>query len=138
MLGTGTLVSSTTNFFVPGLTANFTVPANAVVVVTANGGLQTQSAVPGTAGAAMVELGLYADSQTLQAGSRRRITSTAEDGIQYWSISQVISFTAGAHSVALAAFEPMPATFTSHANVSGNASVNPLLQGSITVTIITK
>jgi hypothetical protein len=75
---------------------------------------------------------------TLQTGSRRRITSTAEDGIQYWSITQVIPFGPGAHSVALAAFEPMPAQFLSHANISGNGTVNPLLQGSITVTIITK
>ncbi len=75
--------NATQNNFIPGLTANFNVPANGVVLVTTTGGLQTQSTTPGSAGAALVELGLYADNVTLLTGSRRRITSAAEDGIQY-------------------------------------------------------
>jgi len=128
--------SSATNTFIPGLTASFSVPPNAVVTVTTTGGLQTQSTTPGTAGAALVELGLYADNVTLQNGSRRRITSASEDGIQYWSISQVVPFLPGAHSVSLAVFEPMPAVFLSHANVSGGAG--SLMQGTLTVTITNK
>lgn len=136
--GTAQLTTNATqNVFIPGLTASFTVPsANAVVIVTTTGGLLTQSAVPGTTGAALVELGLYADSVTLQNGSRRRITSAAEDGIQYWSISQVVPFTAGPHSVSLAVFEGNPVSFPSHANVSGPAG--SLMQGTLTVTIINK
>jgi hypothetical protein len=91
---------------------------------------------PGTAGAALIDLGLYADSVTLQNGSRRRITSAAEDGIQYWSITQVVQFaTAGPHSVSLAAFEPS-VTFPSHANIGGVAG--SLMQATITVTIINR
>jgi Collagen triple helix repeat (20 copies) len=128
--------NATQNNFIPGLTANFNVPVNAVVLVTTTGGLQTQSTTPGTAGAALVELGLYADNVTLLTGSRRRITSAAEDGIQYWSITQVVQFTPGAHSISLAVFEAMPTTFPSHANVSGAA--NSLMQGTLTVTIINR
>jgi hypothetical protein len=136
--GSSQLVTNATqNLFIPGLTASFTVPsATSVVIVTTTGGLQTQSAVPGAAGAALVELGLYADSVTLQNGTRRRITSASEDGIQYWSISQVVPFSAGLHSVSLAVFEAMPVTFPSHANVSGAAG--SLMQGTLTVTIINK
>lgn len=128
--------NATQNIFIPGLTANFNVPANGVVLVTTTGGLQTQSTTPGSAGAALVELGLYADNVTLLTGSRRRITSASEDGIQYWSITQVVPFTPGPHSISLAVFEAMPATFPSHANVSGAA--NSLMQGTLTVTIINK
>jgi hypothetical protein len=128
--------NATQNVFIPGLTAEFTVPANAVVVVTTTGGLQTSSTVPGTAGAALVELGLYADNVTLQNGSRRRIMSAAEDGIQYWNISQVVPFTPGLHRISLAVFEASPTTFPSHANVSG--ADNSLMQGTLTVTIINR
>jgi len=118
------------------VSATFLVPANSSVLVTTTGGLQTQSTTPGTANAAVVDLGLYADFTTLQNGSRRRITSAAEDGIQYWSITQVVDFTtAGSHSVSLAAFEPL-STFPTHANIGGTAG--SLMQATITVTIINK
>jgi hypothetical protein len=125
-------VSSAVNSFIPGLTANFNVPANAVVIVHTTGGLLTQSAVPATP--SVVQFNLYADGAVLQNGSRRQITSTLEDGIQYWSISQVVQFTPGAHSVSLAAFEPTAGL--AHANISGVDG--SLMQGTLTVTILNR
>jgi hypothetical protein len=110
----------------PGLVATFTVPDNAVVLVTSTGGLLS-SGNTGT-----VELGLYADN-ALQLGSRRRMVSSSSGApVGYWHMSQIVSLAPGSHTVAVEAFK------VSGSNVDVSGPDGAQLQGTLTVLILKK
>ena len=126
LLGTAELRLTALSFsVVPGLSASFTVPANAKVIVTSDGGalLSDQTSnLPGTADVALV-----VDGSISTAFQRFRI-SGSEFG--NWSFARTLALPAGNHTVGVSArlFSGTPVL------ISGNSSsVN---QGSLSTTIL--
>ena len=124
--------ASTVFTLIPGLTQTLTVPVNAKVLITTNGGIQTTSAA--LTGYSSVDIALYIDNLFIGHGGYQRVIAANNTGltnvIAYWGLTQSEPLTAGAHTIEIRAAYNLGAT----ANVSGdNTSV---LQGSLTVTVI--
>ena len=111
---------------IPGLTTTINVPANALVLISTDGGIQTTSAV--TTGVSRVDVALHIDGVISPAGAYKRViaqntggsTSTIENYAM--SISRVLS--AGNHTFAvMAALQSgSPATVSGDATSVSRAS----------------
>jgi hypothetical protein len=131
--GSLSVTSAVTTFTaVPGASATITVPTNAVVFVTADGGIQTSST--STSGFSTVDIGLHVDGAVPPNGGFKRIIAANTGGLTAmlapWSVSLVTTLAAGTHTFAIRSRYNAGSTAT----VGGdNQSVNQI---SIAVTVL--
>lgn len=135
--GTAQLVvtTSTTSYtLIPGLAQTITVPANSVVYVHTDGGVQSTGATSSTY--SVLDIGLFVDGTVTSTGGQRRIaianTSSLAQLIANWSIDHSYSLSAGSHTFEVKAVSG--AAGSSAANVSSASA--PQLQGTLIVTVI--
>jgi hypothetical protein len=135
--GTGQLVvsTSTTSYtLIPGLTTTINVPANSMVIVHTDGGIQSTGAT--SSSYSVVDVGIFVDGVVSSQGGQRRIaianTSSLAQLIANWSMTRSYSLSAGNHTFEVKAVNG--AAGSSNANVSSASA--PQLQGVLTVTII--
>jgi hypothetical protein len=134
VLGTGQIqvTAATAYTLVPGLTKTVTVPADADVLVSTDGGIQNTSAA--ATAYAVVDVALFVDDAV--TGAQRRVemanTGTLTQQIDDWSITRTFSPGAGPHTfeVRVAGVDPGGSV----ANVSSASA--PQLQGQLTVAIL--
>jgi len=119
---------------VPGLGLDVNVPADSLLVVCTNGGVQTQVG-SGTA-YSVADVSLLLDGAPLAAGGRQRLgpanTNNQRAAIQYWSMCTRVAPSAGMHNVRVAA-EGAAQAGSVLATLSGDASP---LQGELDVVIV--
>lgn len=125
-------VTTTTYTLVPGLTQTITVPANARVIVSTDGGIQCTA--PGVAFAS-VDIGIHVDGVASTQGGQQRVIASNTDAvgqmITYWNMTKTYNLSPGTHTIDVRYKDSM--TGTADGNVSGT---DPLIQGTLTVTII--
>jgi len=131
-----TVTPTTAYTLVPGLTQTVTVPANSVVNISTDGGLQSTSAT--TAGYSAIDIVLYVDGVIVPNGGFQRILALNNTGltnvIAYWSMSESLNLSAGSHTISV---------MTKGANNGGsNATVGSdntlVMRPQLTVTIISQ
>jgi hypothetical protein len=134
--GTGqlTVTSAFTSFTViPGLSTQITVPDDARVTLSTNGGIQCTAA---GAAYAVVDIALFVDGVASNQGGTRRVvaanTTTVGQMVANWSFSRTYSLAAGTHTVEVRAISVDPTAAA--ANVS--SALAPQLQGVLTATIV--
>lgn len=132
VFSTGQLVLTAavaTYTLIPGLTQTITVPANAKVYVSTNGGFQNAGA--GTTYAA-ADFAIYVDGAA--SSVQRQVVAANTTGIgqimSQWTLSGVFALTAGSHTIQVRAKD---AGGTASSNVAGT---NDLIKGNLTVMII--
>lgn len=117
--------SSSSFFFLPGLTQTITVPANSVVNIASDGGMLAAIA----AGSTFIDVALIIDGSFTANGAYQRITCNSNT-FSFWSFSQSAVLTAGSHTFAI-----VGAWFSGNSvTINGNGS--SVLQGELTVTTI--
>jgi len=125
------LATTTTYTLVPGLTQTISVPANAKVVVSTNGGVQ---AVGTGNNHAVVDFAIYVDGGLVGSGGQQRVIAANTTGLgnmlDNWSFGKSYDLSAGSHTISVMAKDGVG---TLDANVSGT---NGLIQGVLTVVII--
>lgn len=132
VLSTGTINPGAAFVLIPNLSTTINVPAGARVIVTTDGGIQTQSA--STTGLSRVDIAVAVDGAILPAGAYRRVIAQNTGGsvttIENYAMTMSLNLAAGNHTFAVYAGQATG----SLANVSGDAS--SVLQGVLTVTIV--
>ncbi|MBK9034839.1 MAG: hypothetical protein IPL61_26845 [Myxococcales bacterium] len=127
---TAGLTSYTT---IPGLSQLVNVPADAVVQVATNGGIQCTGL---GAAYAVVDVAIFVDGVASNQGGVRRVvaanTTTVGQMIANWSFARSYTLTPGDHSIEVKAISIDPSAAT--ANVSSASA--PQLQAVLTVTIV--
>ena len=132
-IGQLNVTSSITTFtLVPGLTQTVNVPANSVLLIMSDGGVQTTGATQGAA--SVVDVAIYIDGVQHVGGGYRRVTAANTTGITAnmtatWSLCVATALATGQHTIELRSRYILGST----AIVSG--STTPL-QGSLTVVAI--
>ena len=131
--GSLSLTSAVTTFTaVPGASVTVTVPTNAIVFVTADGGLQTSST--STTGFSTIDIGLHVDGAVPPNGGFKRIIAANTGGLtamlSAWSVSLVTSISAGSHTFSIRGRYNAGSTATLGGD---NQSVNQI---SIAVTVL--
>jgi hypothetical protein len=141
VFGTAVLNATTANrALLPGLSQTITVPANAKVYVSADGGFAPATTTNNAV--SVVDIVLVVDNQLVaQAGYKRgaaKYESVINAGILNWAFSTSLSLPAGTHTIAVEGgltpgggtqpVSPIPAI------ISGNAT--SVLQGKLTVVIL--
>ncbi|MEO9531123.1 MAG: hypothetical protein ABJG68_06420 [Crocinitomicaceae bacterium] len=127
-----TLLATTTTYtLIPGLTQTITVPANAKVYVSTNGGVQ---AVGTGTNYAVADIAIYVDGGLVGPGGQQEVVAANTSGLgnmlTHWSFSKSYSLSAGTHTISVMAKD---GGGTLDANVSGT---NGLIQGVLSVLII--
>lgn len=119
----------TTYTLIPGLTQTVTVPANAKVYVSTNGGFQNSSA---GASHATADFAIYIDGAASSVQRQVVAANTAELGqiMSQWTLSGVFNLAAGSHTIQVRARD---AGGTADGNAAG---ANDLIKGNLTVMII--
>lgn len=132
VFSTGQLVLGegvTTYTLIPGLSQTITVPANAKVYVSTNGGFQNSGI--GTSYAA-ADFAIYVDG--VASSIQRRViaanSSSLGQIISQWTLSGVFNLSAGSHTIQVRARD---AGGTADGNVGGTSD---LIKGNLTVLII--
>ncbi|MBL8917503.1 MAG: hypothetical protein JNJ54_01470 [Myxococcaceae bacterium] len=94
-----------TQTVIPGLTITLTVPANARVLLTTDGAIQTTSGA--TNGVSVVDVFLVVDGNILANGGYRRVVAANTAGmtnmVSEWGMSSVVNLAAGSHTLAVRA-----------------------------------
>jgi hypothetical protein len=138
VFGTGSaIITAVTGFTdLPGLSQSVTVPSNAVVQVSADGGIETASAAAN--GSSVVDVALAIDGALPANGAYKRIVAANTTGIvtmiASFDMSQAIPLAPGPHTIKLVAAGA--GGTGSSAQVSGDTT--SVLQGELTVTILKK
>lgn len=118
-----------TYVLVPGLTQTITVPANAKVYVSTDGGIQNQNT---GINHGVVDLAVFIDGTATEL--KRRVhaanTNSLAQIINQWSLTGSFNLSAGSHTIAL---RGKYAEGTANVNVGGT---NDLIKGNLTVIII--
>lgn len=135
VFGTSQVVAfptTTTYTLIPGLTQTITVPANARVIISTNGGVQCAAA---GAVFASVDIGIHVDGVVSTQGGQQQIIASNTPAIGqmlvYWNMTKTYNLAAGTHTIDVRFKDSGPGT--ADANVSGT---NPFIQGTLTVTIL--
>jgi hypothetical protein len=131
-----TITPTTAITLIPGLTQTVTVPANSVVNVSTDGGLQTTSAA--TAGYSAIDIEIFVDGALVSTAGFQRVLALNNTGltnvIAYWSMSESLNLSAGSHTISVMAKGPN--------NGGSNATVGSdntlVMRPQLTVTIISK
>lgn len=126
------LTAAVTSYtLIPGLSQTITVPANAKVFVSTNGGVQ---AVGTGNNHAIADIAIYVDGGLVGAGGQQRVIAANTTGLgnmlDNWSFSKSYNLSAGSHTITVMAKD---GAGTLDANVSGT---NGLIQGVLSVVII--
>jgi hypothetical protein len=126
------LTAAVTSYtLIPGLTQTITVPANAKVVVSTNGGVQ---AVGTGNNHAIADIAIFVDGGLVGSGGQQRVIAANTTGLgnmlDNWSFGKSYDLSAGSHTISVMAKDGVG---TLDANVSGT---NGLIQGVLTVVII--
>ena len=136
--GTGqvTVTSAITSFtLIPGLQQLITVPDNAAVIVSTNGGIQCTAA---GAAYSVVDVAIFIDGIASNQGGQRRVVAanptTVGQMIANWSFSRSYNLAAGTHQVEVKVISVDPNATA--ANVSSASA--PQIQGVLTVTVLKK
>ncbi|MCX7556883.1 hypothetical protein OS187_08625 [Xanthomonadaceae bacterium JHOS43] len=132
VLSTGQLVlTAATNSYtlIPGLTQTISVPTNAKVFVSTDGGLQNASNGT-TYGVADIAIFLDGSASTIQRQVVVSNTPALGQIISQWSLSGVFELAPGTHTIQVRAKD---GGGTSDVNVSGT---NPLIRGNLSVLIL--
>jgi hypothetical protein len=129
------VTTSTTSYtLIPGLTTTVNIPANSIVHVHTDGGIQSTGATSATY--SVVDIGLFVDGVATTSGGQRRLsianTSSLAQLIANWSIEHTYTLTPGNHTFEVKAVSG--AAGSSNANVSSASA--PQLQGVLTVEVI--
>lgn len=126
--------STTSAVLVPGLTTTVTVPANSVVHVHTDGGIQSTGATSTTF--SVVDVILYVDGVATTSGGQRRVaianTSSLAQLIGNWSFDHTYTLTPGSHTFEVKAVGGVAGS--SIANVSSGSA--PQLRGVLSVEIL--
>lgn len=113
--------TTSTQTQIPGLTTTITVPAGSVIYISSVGGLQTASS--SSVGVSGVDVFLTIDGTIVANGGYQRViaanTSGVVNKISSWSLSQVVTLSAGSHVLAVKAVGLNTAN-APKAGVSGN------------------
>ncbi|WP_257388528.1 hypothetical protein [Tahibacter caeni] len=124
------------NALILGLAQTITVPANSVVHVHSDGGVQSTGAT--STSYSVVDIGLFVDGVVSSSAGQRRLsianTAALSQLIANWSIDRTYALPAGSHTFEVRAVNG--ASGTSAANVSSGSA--PQLMGVLTVTVINK
>lgn len=135
--GTGQLsvgAATTTPTLIPGLTTTVNVPANSVVHVHTDGGIQSTGSTSTTY--SVVDVILYVDGVAATSAGQRRVaianTASLAQLIGNWSIDHTYTLPAGNHTFEVRAVGGVSGS--SNANVSSGSS--NLLKGVLSVEII--
>ncbi|MEO8769759.1 MAG: hypothetical protein ABI402_06735 [Ferruginibacter sp.] len=124
----GTLSSATgagTFYTLPGLTQTITVPANAVVKISSDGGIL--AAVTG--GNAFIDVAIQVDGAFPANGGYQRLTCPANT-FAFWSFSEALTLSAMPHTIRIVA------AWSSGNSATINGDGSSVLQGELTVTVI--
>ncbi len=126
------LISTTTYTLIPGLIQTISVPANCRVIISTDGGVQCAAA--GVAFAA-VDIGIHVDGTASPQGGQQQIIASNTDAVgqmlSYWGMTKTYTLSAGTHTIDVRYRDS--GAGTADGNVSGT---NPLIQGTLTVTIV--
>lgn len=126
------LITTTTYTLIPGLTQTITVPSNARVIISTDGGVQCT--VGGVAFAA-VDIGIHVDGVASPQGGQQQIIASNTDAIgqmiTYWNMTKTYNLTPGTHTIDVRYRDS--GNGTADGNVSGT---DPLIQGTLTVTVL--
>ena len=119
----------------PGLSLIVNVPANAVVLVTSDGGARYNGAANG---GATVDVRLTVNG--VQSGPIRRVSpqNTAITGYDVWSLVQTLDLAPGTYSFAIEARLIQAAPGTTSVFVSGSATTESAERGSLSAVILKK
>lgn len=136
--GTGqlTVTSATTSFtLIPGLSQTIDVPADTIVRVDTNGGLQCTAA---GAAFSVVDIALFVDGVASVQGGQRRVvaanTTTVGQMIANWSFGRSYQLAPGNHTFEVRAISGDTTGTAAAANVSSAST--PLIQGVLTVSLL--
>lgn len=127
------VTSSTTSFTtIPGLTATITVPSNSIVLISTDGGMQTNSAL--TNGYSSVDIAVFVDGTIQTNGAYQRIIAANTNGVTgvfaYWSESFATTLATGSHTITVRA------VYASGSNSTVGGLNTTVIQPELTVTII--
>ena len=133
-----TVLPTSPQTLIPGLTQTITVPAGSVVYLSSAGGVQTTAAV--ATGFSVVDVLFAIDGIIVPNGGYQRVFAANTGGvtasmISYWSLSTAVTLTAGAHTFAVLA-TGVSIAGASNATLSGNNT--SVLQGTLTVAVLKK
>ena len=135
--GTSQLVvtSSTTSYtLIPGLTTTVNVPANSVVHIHTDGGMQSTGATSTTY--SVVDVAIFIDGVPVTNGGQRRVaianTAALAQLIGNWSMDHTITLSPGNHTIEVRAMSGAPGS--SSCNVSSASA--PQLKGVLSVMIL--
>lgn len=119
----------TTYTLIPGLTQTITVPANAKVFVSTNGGFQNAATA---ASHATADFAIFVDGTASSVQRQVVAANTPELGqiMTQWTLSGSFALSAGSHTIQVRARD---AGGTANGNVAGT---NDLIKGNLTVLII--
>ena len=127
--GTGSLWVSTDFARVPGLSLTVTVPADAVVYVSTDGGV----AFSGANGSATADVAVFVNGVRTQGGMRRVSVAAGTTDVSTWSVSVSVPLAAGTHTV------DVRSRFGSGVgSVFVSAADGTVLQGELTVLVLKK
>jgi hypothetical protein len=128
------LVAASVSFTpIPGLSQTFLVPADSVLYISTDGGVQTTSLA--TSGVSVVDIAVFVDGVQLPAGAIKRVVVANTGGmvatVANWSFALPVDLAPGNHTV------DVRARFTggnASAVVSGDS--NSVLQGKVNIVVI--
>lgn len=127
--------TSTTSYtLIPGLSTTVNVPANSVVHLHTDGGVQSTGATSSTY--SVVDIALFVDGVAVTTGGQRRIsianTTSLAQLIANWSMDQTVTLPAGNHTFEVRAMSG--AAGSAAANVSSGSA--PQLRGVLSVMVL--
>ena len=127
--------SSSLFFIIPGLQQTITVPENSVVYIATDGGLQIQST--STTAFSVTDIAIFIDGALPVNTSQQRIiisnTSSFTLQLAYWSMSQIVTLTAGSHNIIVGAAS---AGGVSGSSVTVSGITGSVIQGKLSVIIL--
>ena len=133
VFGTGQVTPATVGFVaVPGLTQTVTVPPNARVLISTDGGVVNNNTT--TTQAAYVDIEVFIDGVSSERVHRLFVHSVpGQNGFEYWSLASAHPLGPGSHTILVATRLNLAAP-GSAISVSGDG--NSVLQGALTVTVL--
>lgn len=127
---TNFLNSPTSFTLIPGLTQTITVPANSLVFITTNGGIQNATT---SVNVAATDIAVYVDN-AINANFQQRVAIpnaiAGNNFINNWTISGIVPLAAGTHTIEVRAQN------VSQSAATQIAGTNALVKGQLTVLIL--